>query len=164
MSASKILNRSVKESSGSVPMKSYTAILRDKRRTPPGLSSVAEWLAAGQGFYYFATGLWSLVSVSSFMAVTGPKTDRWLVQVVGALVLVIGVVFLVAALRSVLSLELGLLMVGSSLALGLIDVVYVLKGVLPPIYTVDAIEEFAVLLLCLAFLHHFTHPRHSTFV
>jgi len=160
MSASKTLNRSVKET---LPMKSYTAILRDKRRSS-ATSSIAEWLAAAQGFYYFATGLWPLVHMRSFLAVTGPKTDLWLVQVVACLVLVMGIVFLVGALRSVLSLEIGILMLGTSLALGLIDVVYVTKGVLPPIYLADSIEEFAVALMCLAFLHRFTHRRHSTFI
>jgi hypothetical protein len=130
----------------------------------PGQSSIAEWLAAGQGFYYVATGLWPLVHMASFLSVTGPKTDLWLVRVVAALVLVIGTVYLTAALRSVLSLELGILMLGSSLSLGLIDVVYVLKGVLPPIYLADAVEEIAVLLLCIAFLHQFTHRRHSTYI
>jgi hypothetical protein len=144
--------------------KPYTAILRDKRRSAPGLSSIAEWLAAFQGFYYFVSGLWPLVSMSSFVTATGPKTDLWLVQVVGILVTVIGLVLMIAAVRSVLTFELGLLMIGSSLGLGLIDVIYVMNGTISRVYLVDAIEEFIMLALALAFLSRFTHRRHSTFV
>src|SRR4051812_24111098 len=137
----------------------YTAILRDKRRSSGTLSSVAEWLAVVQGFYYFVTGLWPLVSMQSFLKVTGPKTDLWLVQVVAALVLVIGLILITAAVRSVLTLELGLLMIGVSLALGIIETVYVLKGVLAPASLGDALEEFMILALCLTFLPQFTHRR-----
>src|SRR5437879_6174180 len=32
-----------------------------------------------QGLYFLLTGLWQLLSISSFQAVTGPKHDLWLV-------------------------------------------------------------------------------------
>ncbi|MBV8580277.1 MAG: hypothetical protein JOZ86_06540, partial [Candidatus Eremiobacteraeota bacterium] len=35
--------------------------------------------------YYLATGLWPLLDMRSFELVTGRKTDRWLVKMVGAL-------------------------------------------------------------------------------
>jgi hypothetical protein len=146
-----------------ITRKPYTAILRDKRRNGAG-SGIAEWLAVLQGGYYFLMGLWPLVAMRWFLAVAGPKTDIFLVQTVAALVLVIGVVFVVAGVRSVLSLELGLLMVGCSFGLGLIDTVYVIKGVIPPIYLADACEEICVLLLTLTFLHRFSHRRHSSFL
>jgi hypothetical protein len=148
----------------SAPSKSYTVILRDKRKAPPGLSSVAEWLSAWQGFYYVVTGLWPLIHMDSFIAVTGPKTDLWLVRGVGMLVLVIGIVFLMAAVRSVLSLELGVLMAGTSAGFSALEILYTVRGVLPPIYLADAFEEIAVLVLALAFLPRFSHRRHSTFV
>ncbi len=143
--------------------KPYTAILRDKRRSGAG-SSIGEWLAVLQGGYYVLSGLWPLVSMHSFFAVTGPKTDVFLVQVVATLIIVIGLVLIVAAVRSVLSLELALLMIGCALALGSIELIYTFKGVLPPIYFADAIEEFSMMLLCLAFLPRFTHRRHSSFI
>jgi hypothetical protein len=142
----------------------YAAILRDKRRNNSFLSSMGEWLAVIQGIYYCITGLWPWISMSSFTYVTGAKTDLWLVQVVGLLVFVIGAVLIIAAIRSVLSLELGLLMVGCSLGLALIELTYVMKAVIPMIYLVDAAEEALVLILTLIFLPTFTHRRHSTFV
>jgi hypothetical protein len=39
-----------------------------------------------QGTYYAATGLWPILWMRSFEAVTGPKQDHWLVKTVGALV------------------------------------------------------------------------------
>lgn len=41
----------------------------------------------GQGVYYIASGAFPLVSMRLFERVTGKKTDRWLVQMVGMLAL-----------------------------------------------------------------------------
>jgi hypothetical protein len=51
---------------------------------------LASWVAAGQGVYYLATGVWPLVSMRTFEAVTGRKRDRWLVRVVGLLAIAMG--------------------------------------------------------------------------
>jgi hypothetical protein len=157
--SAKIQDRSTRSAAGNP----YTAILRDKRRSGGG-SSVAEWVTLIQGLYYSIGGLWPLVAMWSFTAVTGPKTDLWLVRVVAALVLVIGIVFLIGALRQVLSLEIGLLMLGASLALAVIDFYYVSRGVLLPVYLADAAEETLVFVLSLAFIGQFRHRRHSSFI
>ncbi len=57
------------------------------------------WLALGQGLYYALTGLWPLISISTFQAVTGPKAEHWLVRTVGVLVTVIGGVLALAGRR-----------------------------------------------------------------
>jgi hypothetical protein len=46
--------------------------------------------ATTQAAYYLMTGLWPLFHRRSFEAVTGPKTDYWLVRTVGVLVAAIG--------------------------------------------------------------------------
>jgi predicted anti-sigma-YlaC factor YlaD len=56
-------------------------------------------VALVQGGFYAVTGVWALVDLDSFMAVTGPKTDLRLVKTVGALVTVIGGVLLTAGWR-----------------------------------------------------------------
>jgi cytochrome b subunit of formate dehydrogenase len=56
-------------------------------------------MALSQGSYYVLTGLWPLLHRSSFLAVTGPKVDLWLVNTVGALLAVTGLVLLVAGWR-----------------------------------------------------------------
>jgi hypothetical protein len=51
------------------------------------------------GIYYVATGVWPLVSMTAFEAVTGPKVDDWLVRMVALLVIVIGGTMLVLVRR-----------------------------------------------------------------
>lgn len=50
-----------------------------------------------QGAYYIATGMWPLMSRRAFEAVTGPKTDWWLVQMVGLLAVSIGTTIAIGA-------------------------------------------------------------------
>ena len=47
-------------------------------------------LPVAQGVYFLLTGIWPLLSMRTFEAVTGPKVDRRLVKTVGVLVAVIG--------------------------------------------------------------------------
>jgi hypothetical protein len=101
-------------------------------------------LALGQGLYFAATGLWSLVDIRSFQRVTGPKTDLWLVKTVGVLVTVIGSVLTQAALRGAVSPEVKALALGSAVGLGGVDVVYTLKRQISPIYLLDALLEAAL--------------------
>jgi hypothetical protein len=52
-----------------------------------------------QAAYYLITGLWPLVSLRTFEMVTGPKTDDWLVRMVGLLAAAIGAALLSGAWR-----------------------------------------------------------------
>src|SRR2546421_8711593 len=99
------------------------------------------WLAVAQAVYYALTGLWPLVSIRSFMAVTGPKTDLWLVRTVGVLVLVIGAALFLAGWRHHVSAEVILLATASAAGLAAIDVIYVARKVIARIYLVDAAAE-----------------------
>ena len=101
----------------------------------------APLLALVQGVFYTATGLWSLVDLDSFMAVTGPKTDHWLVKTVGILVAVIGGVLLLGWRRGAVPDDVVLLAVGCALSLAAIDVVYVSNGTISTIYLLDATAE-----------------------
>jgi hypothetical protein len=96
-----------------------------------------------QGVYFIATGIWPILSIDTFMMVTGPKTDIWLVKVVGLLIAVIGSVLLVAGLRWKISPEILLLGLGSALALAAVDIYYPATGVIAPIYLLDALIELA---------------------
>ena len=112
-------------------------------------SRLAGPLALGQGIFYVLTGLWAIVHLASFEAVTGPKTDDWLVKTVGVLVTVIGGVLILAARRGRMSDEIVLLAAGSALGLAAIDLVYALSGVISPIYLLDAAVEIGLALLWL---------------
>ena len=102
-------------------------------------------VAVVQGVYYLLTGIWPLVSIRTFMMVTGPKTDLWLVKTVGVLVTTIGVTLLVAAGRDEIGVQTLVLAVGSAAALTAIDVIYVAKRVISPIYLADAAPEIALI-------------------
>ena len=74
-------------------------------------------VAVGQGVYYVLTGLWPLVKMRSFEAITGPKVDRWLAQTVGWLVTVVGGVLIMAGVRQQARQEAAVLGVGSAVGL-----------------------------------------------
>ncbi len=99
-----------------------------------------------QGVYYVITGVWPLVSIETFEAVTGPKTDDWLVQTVGVLAAVIGATLLVGTLRRVPSRETLTLSVLSILGFMAVDVVFVLQGIIGPIYLADAVIQAVFLI------------------
>ena len=108
-------------------------------------ATLFRYLSFAQGAYFLVTGIWPLVSIRTFMLVTGPKTDLWLVKTVGAVVGVIGAVLMVAGLRRQTVPEVPLLAVGSAAALTAIDIVYVAKGRIAPIYLLDAASEVALI-------------------
>ena len=109
--------------------------------TPPAAAA-----AAIQGLYYVATGVWPLVHIESFLKVTGPKTDLWLVHAFSLIVAVVGAVFLVAAWRRRVPLEVATLAIGMALALTGIDLVFVLRRDIGPIYLVDAMIQVGLIL------------------
>ncbi len=103
-----------------------------------------------QGVYYLLTGIWPVVSIETFQRVTGPKTDHlvtgregdhWLVMTVGVLVCAIGLTLLVAAWRRRTPIEVAVLAILSALGLTGIDVLYVARGTILPIYLADAAAE-----------------------
>ncbi len=100
--------------------------------------------------YYIATGAWPLLSMESFEAVTGPKTDRWLVHTVGALAVANGLALLAGARQERTSRETILLALGSACAFTTIDIVYTLRGRISPIYLADAALELALVAAVLA--------------
>jgi hypothetical protein len=98
-----------------------------------------------QGGYYVGTGVLPFASRKAFEAVTGPKTEWWLVQTVGALVTVVGAGLLAGARRGTVSHEIVGIAAGSAGALAAIDVVYVTKRRIAPTYLVDAAAQLAIL-------------------
>ena len=98
-------------------------------------------IAAAQGSYFLLTGVWPLLHMRSFLAVTGPKTDLWLVETVGVLVAAIGAGLLLSAARGSQVFELALIAVLAALGLAAIDIIYVTRGVIAKIYLADAALE-----------------------
>jgi tetrahydromethanopterin S-methyltransferase subunit C len=80
----------------------------------------------------------------SFEAITGPKVDKWLVKTVGVLVSVIGATLWVGGTRRQIAPELKLLATGSAAGLTGIEIVYVAKRRISPIYLLDAALEAVI--------------------
>jgi len=115
-------------------------------------------ISLAQGLYYAATGVWPLVSIGTFQKVTGPKTDLWLVKTVGVLVSVTGVVLMTAGCRRQTAPEIPLLAAGSAAGLAAIDITYVAKKRISPIYLLDVLAEVA-LIACWTFGRHWAGKK-----
>jgi hypothetical protein len=105
------------------------------------MKGISSWVAIGQGFIYLGTGVWPLICAGSFQKVTGPKIDFWLVKTVGLLISVIGAVLGLAGARRRVTTEIALLGIGSAASLAAVDVVYVSKKRISPVYLFDAVME-----------------------
>jgi hypothetical protein len=111
------------------------------------------WIARVQGVFYLITGVWPLVHMRSFLFVTGPKTDLWLVQTVGAILAVIGYALWRSGLRRTVTTEMVIVAAGCAAALAVVDIVFVNKRVIGPIYLLDAAAEIILVigwLICAA--------------
>jgi hypothetical protein len=143
-------------------------------RGEPSARSLRIVLCWFQGIYYFITGAWPILSIRTFQWVTGPKTDHlptgresdhWLVMAVSVLIVAIACTLLFAARRRSQAPEVTVLAILAALGLTSIDIVYVARGVIAPIYLLDAGIEIPLILawsvVAVRDLHwlHFHHPE-----
>ena len=115
--------------------------------------SIYHLLLIVQGGYTLLTALWGILDIDSFMAVTGPKADVWLVKTVSVVLVAVGLCLIshrFVAGHPVPALLLGL---GCSIGLGFIDVYYYLKNDIRWVYLLDAGVEgiFAIIWVYLFF-------------
>ncbi|WP_200860872.1 hypothetical protein [Anaeromyxobacter sp. Fw109-5] len=104
-------------------------------------SALASRLAVVQGTYWVASGIWPIVHLTSFEAVTGPKQAGWLVKTVGALIAAVGTTLAVAGARRRVTGEIALLGAASAAALGGAGGWYAARGRIRRIYLADAALE-----------------------
>jgi hypothetical protein len=101
-------------------------------------------LAYGQGIYFLLTGLWPVFDINSFLWITGPKTDLWLVRTFGLLIAAVGFSLIRAARENQLTHSLCVVGSLTALALAVSDSFYVALGTISPIYLGDAVAEIAL--------------------
>jgi hypothetical protein len=101
-------------------------------------------VALSQGIFYVATGLWPIVHMRSFEAVTGPKVDKWLARTLGGLIAAVGATLIVGSFERSPSRALRVLGIGSALALGAADVLYAARRRISKVYLGDAAAEGAL--------------------
>ena len=102
-------------------------------------------VALVQGIFYFLTGIWPLLSMETFLRVTGPKTDLWLVKTVGTILAVIGAVLILAQANAEITASIIVLAMGSAFGLVVVEFIYVAKQVISPIYLGDAFLELLLI-------------------
>jgi hypothetical protein len=105
-----------------------------------------------QTIFFFITGIWPLIHINSFMKVTGPKTDLWLVKAVGVLVTAIAIGMLVSYCTEDWSMGVVLIAMLSALFLMGIDVYYAMRGIISRIYLYDAVVELVFVVNAFVFL------------
>jgi hypothetical protein len=93
------------------------------------------------GLYLAVTGLWPIVHLRSFMWVTGPKTDVWLVKTVGLLIFYTSLCLLYSWYRSRYSTLIFLLAVTNAFAFAFIDIYYASEHVICKVYLIDACAQ-----------------------
>jgi hypothetical protein len=98
-------------------------------------------LATAQAGYYILTGVWPLVSLRTFEAVTGPKPEGWLVRMVGLLAASVGVGLAAGARRGTPSPDTRLIGLLSAASFAAIDVYYAGRRRISPVYLLDAAVE-----------------------
>ena len=91
-----------------------------------------------QGAYYLLSGLWAVVDRRGFETVTGRKTDYWLVRTVGLLAAAIGASLLTGARGARPSAETTVLAVSAGASFTAVDLVFVAKRRIRPVYLADA--------------------------
>jgi len=96
-------------------------------------------LGYAHGCFNIVGGLWPILSLRSFEAVFGPKTDRWLEYTVGGLLITNGLAQLHAARRAP---EVGRTIgAGTAATLLTIDVIFVPNGTIRWTYLLDGVME-----------------------
>ncbi len=101
------------------------------------------------GVIYVVSGLWPIFHLRSFEAISGSKTDKWLVRTVGLLIAVLGIVALRARAANRLTPELRILGAGSAASLAAIDFIYSLNGTIRKVYLLDGFLQSGLALLWL---------------
>jgi len=102
-----------------------------------------------QGVYYLLTGAWAVVHRRSFEAVSGAKSDYWLVRTVGALTTAVGASLLVGARSQSPDRVTRTLAAGTAAAFTAVDGYYARTRRISRVYLLDLAAQAAFLALAL---------------
>ena len=116
------------------------------RPVQPGRRLTERRVAAVHAAYYVSSGLWPLLHRSSFERLTGRKTDFWLAQTVGVTVSAIGAGLAhTASRRRPVPAELRTVACAAAAGLASIDLLFVARRQISPVYLLDAATEAALI-------------------
>lgn len=94
-----------------------------------------------QSLYYFVTGVWALLDIHSFMIVTGPKTDVWLVKTISVLLVAISLPLFANLFIKTNRWPVIFLASSCSIFLAAIDFYYSGRHVISSVYSIDGIIQ-----------------------
>lgn len=117
-------------------------MIEELQDQPDGLWTLT---ARAQGAYFGLGGIWPILHLRSFEAITGPKVDGWLVKTVGGLLSVVGGGLWRAADRQRITPEVAAVGAGTAAVLTAIDIVYVSKRRISPIYLLDGLANLILI-------------------
>lgn len=112
-----------------------------------------------QGIYYFLSGIWPVVHINSFMAVTGPKTDLWLVKTLGGIIAVCGIWFFIVAYYKKIGFRVTFLGVALASAFAFSDFYFSLTNQISIVYMIDGLAQ---VMLIIGWLLAFYRKRESS--
>jgi hypothetical protein len=107
----------------------------------------AHYILIAQGIYTILTSLWPIIHIKSFLFITGPKTDVWLVKLVSLLLLCMGISFLMEVSQKHLSVTIKQLALNSAVVLFVVDLYYSYYNIIPEVYVIDGFIQ--LLFICL---------------
>jgi hypothetical protein len=113
----------------------------DRTGAPPAAA-----LARAHGLFNVVGGLWPLLHMRSFEAVTGPKVDRWLVRTVAGLMVANGWVQMSIPASADGLAQARRIGMGTAAVLAGIDIAYATRGRISRVYLADAAMEIGWLL------------------
>jgi anti-sigma-K factor RskA len=99
-----------------------------------------------QGVYILVTALWALVDIDSFMWVSGPKTDIWLVKTVAVVLVSIGLALLFAVRERQPPLSIKVLGLTNAAGLAVIDFYYTSNGTIKWVYAADGVLQVFIII------------------
>jgi hypothetical protein len=100
-----------------------------------------KYLLAVQGTYTFITAVWPIVHIESFMWISGPKSDIWLVKTEGVTLMAISVCLLTGIFAKGDYLPIAALALFTSVGLAYVDFYYALNDTIWDTYMADGIIE-----------------------
>lgn len=106
-------------------------------------------LPLAHGAFWVAFGMWPVVHLRSFEAVTGPKVDGWLVKTMGGMLAAVGASLIASSRRPPTKNE-RLLGAASAAVLAISAGYYGARGRIPRRYLADAAVEGGIALAWLA--------------
>ena len=115
--------------------------------TVPMTKTFYKVLSKVQGIYTLVTAVWPIADIDSFMEVTGPKTDVWLVKTVAAILIPVGLCFIFAYKLKRDFWLIFLLGITTTSALATIDFYYTAVGTISRVYALDGILQ-VIFLVC----------------